>query len=108
MSLSISRDERLQISPDDRIARSGDLVFAEIDGEAVALSIPKSACYGLNHVGLRILQFIDTPTSVNDICERLVTVYEVDPEICERDVIDLLSELEREGLVDIERRSAGA
>jgi len=85
------------------VRRSADLIFAEVDGEAVALSASKGVCYGLDGVGLRVLQFIETPATIEDVCRRLTTEYDVDVSTCERDIVDLLENLETEGLVVVER-----
>jgi hypothetical protein len=89
----------------DVIGRSQDLVFAEVDGEAVALSAALGTCYGLDGIGLRVLQLIDPPATVGEICRRLQAEYEVDQRTCETDTINLLTELEIEGLVVVERES---
>jgi hypothetical protein len=91
------------MTPKDMIARSHDLVFAEVDGEAVALSAAQGTCYGLDTIGLRVLQLIDPPATVSDICRRLTAEYEVDAATCETDTINLLKELEIEGLVVVEQ-----
>jgi hypothetical protein len=89
----------------DRVRRGADLIFAEVDGEAVALSAARGACYGLDGVGLRVLQLIDPPTTVAEICRRLTAEYDVDESTCETDIVDLLEDLETEGLVKVERES---
>jgi PqqD family protein of HPr-rel-A system len=78
------------------------LIFAEADGEAVALNASKGKCYGLNNTGLRILQLIEAPASATDICAQLVKEFQVDPTTCEEQVGNLLTELELEGLVVME------
>lgn len=87
----------------DLVGRSQDLVFAEVDGEAVALSAAQGTCYGLDGIGLRVLQLIDPPTTIGEICRRLTAEYDVDLATCETDTVNLLEELETEGLVVIER-----
>jgi hypothetical protein len=86
---------------DTVLAHSGDFVQAEIDHEVVALSIEKGTCYGLNRVGSRIWKLLATPTRISDVCAMLVGEYNVDPSVCERQVLDLLEELRAEGLIAI-------
>jgi hypothetical protein len=85
----------------DIVGHGEDLVFAEVDGEAVALSIAQGACYGLDEIGLRILQLIEPPMTIGEICRRLSAEFDVDEPTCEIDVINLLAELETEGLVSV-------
>jgi hypothetical protein len=89
----------------DLVKRGADLMFAEVDGEAVALSVSQGICYGLDGIGLRVLQLIDPPATVADICRRLTSEYEVDEDTCEADIIALLQDLETEGMVVVERES---
>lgn len=87
------------------VRRGEDLIFAEVDGEAVALSAARGICYGLNGVGLRVLQLIEPPATIADVCRRLTAEYDVSDSTCEAEVIDLLQDLEAEGLVVVERES---
>jgi hypothetical protein len=88
------------------VVRSNGLVDAEIDQEIVALSVAKGVCYGLDPIGSRIWKMLANPIRVADICQTLVREYEVAPETCESDVLDLLEELRSEGM--IEQPAAGA
>jgi hypothetical protein len=85
----------------DLISRDGDLIFAEVDGEAVALSAARGLCYGLDGIGLRVLQLIESPATLGEICDRLVEEYDVDRTTCEKDVADLIGSLAAEGLVNV-------
>jgi hypothetical protein len=89
----------LPLSLSTIVARSNDFLHAEIDNEVVALSIAQGTCYGLNPVGSRIWNLLATPIQIRDLNAMLVAEYEVDPAVCERQVLDLLEELRAEGLV---------
>jgi hypothetical protein len=81
------------------VVRSDGFIEAEIDNEIVALNIEKGACYGLNTVGSRIWSLVASPIRINDICAKLLVDYNVEPETCERQVLDLLEELRAEGMI---------
>jgi hypothetical protein len=87
------------LSRDTVVVRAQGFIDAEIDNEIVALHIEKGSCYGLNPIGSRIWRFLDSPTRIRDICAHLVTEYEIDASTCERQVLDLLEELQAEGLI---------
>ena len=55
--------------------------------------------YGLEEVGARIWELIAEPRTVGEICDTLLDEYEVEPDVCERDVIALLGELAAKGFV---------
>jgi hypothetical protein len=76
------------------------LIETAIDDEVVALSIERGTCYGLNRVGSRIWNLLEKPVRISDLCATLVAAYEVNPDICERQVLDLLEELRAEGLIE--------
>jgi hypothetical protein len=84
---------------DTKIVRSSDIVFAKVDNEVVALSIEAGNCYGLNPVGSRIWELIQSPIQIRDICAELVREYKVEPSVCEQQVLNLLEELKIDGLV---------
>ena len=81
------------------VVRRDGLVQAEIDGEVVTMSIEHGTCYGLNQVGSRIWNLLEKPTRIGVLCETLLSEYRVDPDVCERQVLDLLEELRTEGLI---------
>jgi len=87
------------ISLDTLIVRSEGFLSAEVDNEVAMLNIEKGTCYGLNKVGSRIWNLIETPMSVSDLCAKLVAEFDVEPQVCERQVLDLLEELRAEGLI---------
>jgi hypothetical protein len=87
------------LSPTTTVLRSDGFIEAEIDNEIVALNIEKGACYGLNNVGSRIWTLLASPTRIDDICAKLLAEYDVEPETCQRHVLDLLEELRAEGMI---------
>jgi hypothetical protein len=87
------------LSSDTVVARSDGFIEAEIDNEVVALSIEHGTCYGLNRVGSRIWNLLATPSRISNLCEKLLAEYKVEPNVCQRQVIDLLEELRAEGLI---------
>jgi hypothetical protein len=74
-------------------------IEAEVDNEIVALSIEKGICYGMNRVGSRIWNLLAKPIRIRDLCATLLAEYKVDPNVCERQVLDLLEQFCAEGLI---------
>jgi hypothetical protein len=79
--------------------RTDGFLSAEIGDEIVALSIERGTCYGLNRVGSRIWTLLASPMRIGDLVATLLTEYQVDPDVCERQVLDLFEELRAEGLI---------
>jgi hypothetical protein len=99
----IPRDEftvNLPLEPSTTVLACRDgLIEAEVDDEIVALSIEQGTCYGMNRVGSRVWNLLAKPIRISDLCAMLLAAYRVDPDVCERQVLDLLEELRAEGLI---------
>lgn len=81
------------LTADTPVGWSETAISTEIDGELVALDVTKGVCYGLNRMGTRIWQLIETPRSARQIAEVLVTEFDVSPEDCTEQTLNLLREL---------------
>src|SRR6185503_12066246 len=88
------------LSPQSSVRLLPDLISAEIDGEIVAMSVETGTCYGLDPVGARIWQLIGEFTPVASICATLQREYDVAPEMCEHDVLQLLEDLRSERMIE--------
>jgi hypothetical protein len=89
------------ITLDSIVSHSLDQVSTEIDGEAVILSIDRGNYYGMNKVLTAIWGWLDEPVKVADVCSRLTATYDVSPDVAEADILKILSELSREGLLTV-------
>ena len=90
------------VTLDDRLARSGQAIFALVDGDVVALDVEKGVCFGLNATGSRVWEMLDQAQCGRQMCARLMQDYAVDPATCEREVLELIHALVAEGLVEID------
>jgi hypothetical protein len=93
VEIDMSDDERA------RIIRCDDLLEADVNGEIVALHIEKGQCYGMNGVASRVWALLAEPTTPEQICAKLSGEYEVELETCRADVMALLDDLRKEGLI---------
>lgn len=89
------------LSADSVVKRSETVPFARLDEELLAIDPQQRFLYSLNESGGRVWAALAEPTSVRDVCARLIEIYEVDAATCERAVIALLDQLREAGLVDI-------
>jgi hypothetical protein len=85
--------ESRMLTEDTPLRRSETAVSAEVGGELVALDVTRGVCYGLNSVGTRVWQLLETPRSTSEIVETLIAEYEVSPEVCTEQTSSLLSDL---------------
>ena len=90
---------RKEITPDTVLQRKGDLLFNEIDGEVVMLSIENSEYYGMDKVGSRIWELLEKPMTFKEIIARLRDEYEVTEEQCVSDTLAFLNKLQDKKLI---------
>ncbi|MDQ0256591.1 hypothetical protein J2S74_004013 [Evansella vedderi] len=80
--------------------REGNIV-SDMDGEKVMLSISNGKYYNLGDIGGAIWDFIVEPISIYQLVSQLVSEYDVEFKECEQQVIDFLTHLKNEGLIEL-------
>ena len=83
-----------------------DQVACALGEEAAILHMGSGIYYGLDPVGARVWNLLQQPQSVEEIREALVAEYEVEPDRCEADLLDLLERLRSERLIEVRDASA--
>jgi hypothetical protein len=78
---------------------SPDVVFRDLEGEAVILDLASGRYFGLNAAGTRVWALLDAGTPIDRIVGTIAAEYEADPEQVARDVNALIDELVSRGLV---------
>lgn len=73
-----------------------------MDGETVILHRDAGKYYGLNEVGTFVWELLQEPRSVDELCQEVVTAYDVDRDRCRSDIQELLVNLAEEDLARIE------
>ena len=79
-----------------------DQVSANLSNEAVILNLKTGVYFGLNPVGAFIWTLIQKPVSILSIRDKVLEEYDVDPERCEREILDLMQQLVDAGLIEVE------
>lgn len=78
------------------------MVFSEMDGEIVMMSIENSEYYGLDPVASRIWELLEQPATIEQLVEKLLEEYEVDYDTCLKDVIVFSDELLEKKILSLE------
>jgi hypothetical protein len=81
-------------------------VSSELSGETVILNLKDGLYFGLNEVGNSIWQQIQQPTTFSQIQSQILAEYDVEPAVCEQDLVNILNQLYRVGLVEIQDSGA--
>lgn len=78
-----------------------DQVSCDIGNQMAILNLKSGIYYGLDSVGSRIWELIQSPRPVNEIEAALVAEYDVEPDRLKPDLQDLCQELVAAGLIEI-------
>lgn len=76
-----------------------NVLFQEVDGEAVLLSLDEGCYYGLDELGTRIWKLLDQDLDNEQVVAAIVEEYDVTPEQARRDLDRFLGDLEQSGLI---------
>jgi hypothetical protein len=91
-----------RISDNSKIVVSNQQVAGGlVDGDVAILNLSDGVYYGLNAVGGRIWSLIQQPTTVHAVEEILLQEYDVDPDICHKELLDILEDLADHGLIEV-------
>ena len=90
-----------QIFPNLPITISHDIVFKEIDCEAVLLDLQSESYFGLDEVGTRIWQLLNETSNLKTVFDTLLGEYDVDEKQLEKDLQDHIAHLVEEGLISL-------
>lgn len=93
--------QQATISKFSTVVAASDQTSTGIPGETVILNVKTGMYYGMDEVGARVWDLIQTPKSVEEIQQVVLEDYETTPEQCERDLLVLLQELSAAGLIEV-------
>jgi coenzyme PQQ synthesis protein D (PqqD) len=78
---------------------SPDVVFRDLEGEAVILDLASGRYFGLNAIGTRIWTLLDAGTPTEQIVRTVAEEYDADTRQIDRDVKALIADLTTRGLI---------
>ena len=82
------------------VAANGQ-VSTDLGGEAVILGLETGRYYSLNDSGSTVWSMIQEPRTVSEIRDAILDTYDVESEVCERDLFALLGQFAQEGLIAV-------
>jgi hypothetical protein len=88
------------LSLDRHVTISESAIFRELDGESVIVHLDSSLYYGLDPVGTRLWQLIDSHGHLRSVFDAALAEFDVEPSVLERDLLQLVSELAGRQLVE--------
>ena len=78
---------------------SPDVVFRDLDGEAVILDLASGTYFGLNEVGTRVWRLIEDGRDSSEIVDTVAAEYDADRATIAEDVERLLDDLSARRLI---------
>jgi hypothetical protein len=84
-----------------RVRPSSEVLFKELDGEAVLLGLADEQYFGLNAVATRMWTLLASSESVEEAYRALLEEYDVEPATLRKDLDALIDELRDRKLVRV-------
>jgi hypothetical protein len=75
----------------------------EVGDEVLALHVDKGVCYRFNKTASRIWSLIGEPRELREVINQLASEFRIDRVLCEREVLELLEDLQSDGLIRIQK-----
>ncbi len=85
------------------IERRGDWLSARVGDEIMMMSAEKGNYLGVNEVGARIWELIETPNDIDTVCAALQREFVIEPDTCRSEVEAFLEQMEKHGAVAVTR-----
>ena len=78
-----------------------DVIFRELDGEAVVLNLDTGIYFGLDAVGTRIWRLLEERKPLKTVLDTLVDEYDAPPERLRNDLLAFVERLTGKGLLSL-------
>jgi hypothetical protein len=84
---------------ESEITIPSDVLFRDLNGEAVLLNLTDGKYYGLDEVGTRTWELLSQSGRLDQTYQTLLQEYDVSPEQLQQDLLRLANELLSRGLL---------
>jgi hypothetical protein len=91
----------MTISFSDRVQIPDEVLISKLQEESVILNLDNERYFGLDDVGTRILSVLTTSDSIEAAYQTLVNEYDVDGPVLRQDLLQLVEELVRQGIIQM-------
>jgi hypothetical protein len=89
----------MKIDRNSQVARSAAPVQTTVGSEIVLMVLETGKCFGLGETGSDVWRLLEKPTSVQPVLDALAAEYDAPMSVIEADVLELLTELQQQGLL---------
>lgn len=91
----------MEINKECVITQSEDQVSTDLEGEVVLMSIHQGNYYSMNSVLSRIWALSGKPVKISTLCDSLMEEYQVERDVCEKQVLEAVQSLAQEKLITV-------
>ena len=78
-----------------------NILFRELEGEAVLLNSETGIYFGLDPAGTDIWHRMQKEKNLGEVLKSLLEDYEADPKTCREDLLRFTSHLQKNGLIEV-------
>lgn len=89
----------MEINLDSQVRIKDDVLFQELQGEAVLLNLNTGAYFGLDQIGTRIWQLLQDDGALSRVMEVILEEYDVPPDILAQDLVELVRQMKQQDLL---------
>ena len=93
----------ISLTPDSIATRNEDVLYSEVADGMSLMDIESGRYFHFEATGARIWLSLSPGTTFGQLCANLGSEFEVEPEQCEQETHEFISELPALGLVEIQR-----
>ena len=90
-----------ELTHDTTLVHGEDVIFRNLEGEAVLVHLKAGIYFGLDEVGTRIWDWIGEHGQLGPVLDEIVANYEVEREQAEADLMRLMDDLVENKLVRV-------
>jgi hypothetical protein len=91
----------MPLSLSTRVVQSPNMLHAVAGEEVMMMDVPGGSYYGLDAIGARIWALIAQPMTLDSVCGRLTSEYDVQEDVCQAEVLTFIEELVERRAVDV-------
>ena len=83
------------------IVLTESVLGTEIDNETILLDMESENYFGFDSVGSDIWRLLKEGKTLKQTYDALLEIYEVEPEVLKKDLLEFVGQLEKNGLINV-------
>lgn len=84
----------------EKIYKKSELVEGQLDDSQIVMDIERGKYFGLNSLGRKIWELLESPLTLDEIINRLLSEYQVSEEVCYKEVSSFINKAISLGIIE--------